>query len=222
MTGSSYLIGTGLVGSLLRATVTATNAAGKNSAFSNLTTIVLAKASAPVNSSLPTISGTRYVGQTLQASTGIWTSAAASRFSYQWNRCNPNGSSCARISGATGQSYGVGQADLGLALRVGVTATNQIGSTLATSAASVIQARAVLVARFNAVLRPGQEVRAPQGLRTGAAGHFTAKVTGKTLRWTLTFSHLTGGPTSCTPAQGRPRHERLRVQDALLSVCLAA
>ena len=29
----------------------------------------------------------------------------------------------------------------------------------------------------------------------GAAGHFTAKLTGRTLRWTLTFTHLTGRPT---------------------------
>ncbi len=29
----------------------------------------------------------------------------------------------------------------------------------------------------------------------GAAGHFTAKLTGSTLRWTLTFTHLTGRPT---------------------------
>jgi hypothetical protein len=32
-------------------------------------------------------------------------------------------------------------------------------------------------------------------MRTGAAGHFTARVTGKTLRWTLSYSHLTGRAT---------------------------
>ena len=82
-----------------------------------------------------------------------------------------------------------------MALRVNVTAKNSTGSTMATSAASVIAAKAVLIARFNAVLRPGQEVTRPKGTTTGAAGHFTAKVTGKTLRWTLTYSHLSGRPT---------------------------
>ena len=117
MTGSSYLIGTSLIGSLLRATVTATNSAGKTSAFSNLTAAVLAKAGSPVNTSLPAISGSRSVGQSLQASTGVWTGVATNGFGYQWSRCNSNGSACASISGATGQSYGVGQADLGMALR---------------------------------------------------------------------------------------------------------
>jgi CHRD domain-containing protein len=82
-----------------------------------------------------------------------------------------------------------------MALRVNVTAKNATGSTMATSAASVIAARAVLTARFDAVLRGGQEVSRPVGMRTGAAGHFTARVTGKTLRWTLSYSHLTGRAT---------------------------
>ena len=195
MTGSSFVIGTSQVGSMLRATVTATNSAGKNSTFSNLTSAVLAQASSPVNSSLPSISGSRSVGQTLHASTGVWTGVAANGFSYQWSRCNSNGSSCANISGATGQSYGIGQADLRMALRVNVTAKNSTGSTMATSAASVIAAKAVLIARFDAVLRTGQEVNRPKGTTHFAAGHFTAKVTGKTLRWTLSYSNLSGRAT---------------------------
>jgi hypothetical protein len=194
-TGSKYLIGASQVGTRLRATVTATNSVGKTVAFSNVTTVVLAKASAPVNTSPPVISGSASVGQSLQASTGVWSGVATTGFSYQWSRCNSNGSACASISGATGQSYGVGQADLRLALRVTVTATNPTGSTSATSAAVLITPKAVLTARFSAVLRAGQEVSRPNGLLTAAVGHFTAKVTGKTLSWTLTFSHLTGRPT---------------------------
>ena len=76
-----------------------------------------------------------------------------------------------------------------------VTATNSTGSTSATSAASVIAASVVKTSRFNAVLRAGQEVIRPRGMSSGAAGHFTAKLTGKTLSWTLTFSHLSGRPT---------------------------
>jgi fibronectin-binding autotransporter adhesin len=193
MTGSSLLIGTSQIGSTLRATVTATNAVGKTSASSNLTAAVLAQASAPANTTLPAISGTRSVGQTLHASTGLWTGVTTGGFSYQWSRCNSNGNGCASVSGATGQTYGVRLADLHMAIRVNVTAKNSNGSTTATSVASMIGA--VFTAKFNAVLRTGQELRRPQGTTFLSAGHFTAKVTGKTLRWTLTFSHLTGRPT---------------------------
>ena len=161
MTGPSFTIGTSQIGSTLRATVTATNSAGKGSVFSNLTSAVLALASAPVNSSLPSISGVRSVGQSLYASTGVWTGGAANTFSYQWSRCNSNGSSCANISGATGQSYGIGQADLRMALRVNVMAKNATGSTTATSAAS----------RDRGQGRPGRQVRrrAPAGARRSTA-----------------------------------------------------
>jgi CHRD domain/Ig domain of plant-specific actin-binding protein len=193
MTSSSLLIGPSQVGTLLRATIVASNAVGKTSAFSNLTTIVLAKATAPVNVTRPAISGSATVGQRLSASTGTWTGVGTSGFRYQWSRCNSNGSSCADVSGATGQSYGLGQADAGLALRVSVTAMNSIGSTTVTSNPSAIAAR--MTATFSSVLRAGQEVSRPNGSMTRPVGHFTAKVTGKTLRWTLTFSHLSGRPT---------------------------
>ena len=202
VTGSSYVIGIGQVGSKLRAVVTATNSAGKNSASSNLTTAVTAKVSAPVNSSLPMISGSVFVGQTLHASTGVW-SGAPSGFTYQWTRCNSNGSSCSSISGATGQTYGIGVVDRGTALRVNVTATNANGTASATSAASRIGTRAVAVtASFNAVLRPGQEVVHPKRVSSRTAGHMTAKLSGKTLRWTMTFSHLTGRPNVATLNKG--------------------
>ena len=181
---------------MLRARVTASNSAGKATATSNLTAAVLSKtAGSPVNTTLPVISGSARVGQRLQASTGAWTGLTTNPFGYQWSRCNTNGTSCASISGATGQSYGIGQVDLGNALRVSVTATNPTGSTSAISAASAILAKTVQTAGFNAVLRSNQEVRKPIRAQTGAAGHFTAKLTGKTLRWTLTFSHLSGRPT---------------------------
>src|SRR5205823_448822 len=82
-----------------------------------------------------------------------------------------------------------------MALRVNVTATNANGSTTVTSAATGIRAAVVLTFRFNAVLRAGQEVIHPKGVPSRAAGHLTAKVTGKTLSWTLTFSHLSGRAT---------------------------
>jgi hypothetical protein len=156
----------------------------------------------PVNSSLPTLTGTPSVGHTLQASTGTWTGVTTDGYSYQWSRCNAAGTGCASISGATGQSYGARQADLGLALRVTVTATNQTGSANATSAASVITVAVVQTASFNAVLTANQEVKRPSRTSSLAAGHFIAKVSGKTLTWTLTFSHLSSRPTVATLNKG--------------------
>jgi len=195
-TAKSYTVGSSQVGSLLRATVTATNSAGKASAFSNMTAAVTgtSKPASPVNTSLPLISGSLSVGDTVQATNGVWTGLTSNSFAYQWSRCNSAGGSCANISGATGQSFGVGQVDFGNALRVSVTATNRSGSTSAVSASSAI-ARTVLTARFTGTLRAGQEVTRPRGTSSRAIGQFTAKLTGKTLRWTLTFSHLTGRPT---------------------------
>lgn len=192
-TKSSYLIGTNHVGSLLRAIVTATNTVGTTAANSNLTLAVLAKASAPLDVSLPGISGSLAVGQRVQASTGVWSGVPANGFAFQWSRCNANGSGCAGISGATGQTYGIGKADRGLALRVTVKATNSIGSTSATSAPSLV--RAAVTYRFAMTLRAGQEVTRPKGVKASAIGHYTARITGNAVRWTLTFSHLTGRPT---------------------------
>ncbi len=194
MTSSSLVVGPSLVGMLLRASITATNSIGKNSALSNATAVVAAKPAAPVNTTRPAISGSATVGQRLSASTGTWTGVTAA-YRYQWSRCNANGTSCSGVYGATGASYGVGQADFGLAVRVSVTATNTIGSTTAISDSSAIKAKVVTVASFRSVLRAGQEVSAPNGPMGRAVGLFTAKVTGNTLRWTLTFSHLTGRPT---------------------------
>ena len=194
-TGSSFLLGSSQVGMVMRATILATNTVGQTSAFSNMTTVVLAKASAPVNVTLPAISGSTHVGQRISASTGTWTSPSSSTYTYQWSRCSSNGSGCANVSGATGQTYGIGSADLNMALRVSVTAKNVTGSTSATSAASPVAARIVTTASFRAVLRANQEVTYPNGNRTASIGHFTGRLSGKTLRWTLTYSHLSGRAT---------------------------
>lgn len=49
---------------------------------------------------------------------------------------------------------------------------------------------------FTAVLNVGQEKPVPKGTKSGAAGKFTATVSGTTVTWKLTFSHLTGQATA--------------------------
>ena len=98
-------------------------------------------ASPPVNTSLPTISGTAQEGQTLTPNNGGWDNSPTS-FTYQWQRCDSGGANCA-ATGATGSTYTPAAADVGGTIRVRVTATNAGGSANATSnQTAVVQAAA--------------------------------------------------------------------------------
>ncbi|HEX8052125.1 MAG TPA: hypothetical protein VF517_03970, partial [Thermoleophilaceae bacterium] len=121
--------------STLRVVVTATNAAGSQSATSAQTATVTA--APPVNTGLPTVTGTAQEGQTLSSTNGSWSGTAPFTYAYQWRRCDASGASCVNIAGATGSTYVVQQADVtspASTLRAVVTATNSAGNAAATSA----------------------------------------------------------------------------------------
>jgi hypothetical protein len=88
---------------------------------------------APVNTSLPVISGVAQVGQTLTVSTGGWQNGPTG-FGYRWSACS--GGTCQSIAGAAGSSYQPVAGDVGKTLTATVTASNSGGSTPATSAAT--------------------------------------------------------------------------------------
>jgi hypothetical protein len=96
---------------------------------------------APVNSSVPTISGTAQAGLSLSASTGSWSNSPTG-YGYQWRRCDTAGASCTSVAGATGAQYGLSTTDVGSTLRIVVTATNAGGSASATSSPSSVVAPA--------------------------------------------------------------------------------
>jgi hypothetical protein len=121
------------VGDTIRVVVTATNSAGSAKANSAQTGVVAASASAPVNTALPTVSGSAVQGSTLTESDGSWSGSPAPTFTRQWQRCT-SATVCADISGATGTSYVLVAADVGDTIRVVVTATNSAGSAKANSA----------------------------------------------------------------------------------------
>jgi outer membrane protein assembly factor BamB len=126
------------VGFTIRLVVSATNAGGTSSATSTATGVVVPLA--PVNTALPTISGSPVEGSTLAATTGLWANAPTT-YAYQWQRCDRSGGGCAAISGASVNSYAPGPADFGDTLRVSVTATNAGGSSApATSAQTAVVA----------------------------------------------------------------------------------
>jgi hypothetical protein len=83
--------------------------------------------SAPVNSSLPSISGSAVEGQVLSASTGKWAGTTPMHYSYQWRRGGSD------VQGSTDATYALTASDVGYQLTVAVTATNADGSGSATS-----------------------------------------------------------------------------------------
>lgn len=83
---------------------------------------------APVNTAVPTVSGTPTIGAVLTSTTGTWTGAPAPTYAYQWQRGTTN------ISGATSSTYTLVAADVNNTIRCRVTATNVAGSASAFSA----------------------------------------------------------------------------------------
>jgi Polysaccharide lyase len=144
-TGSAKTLSTADVGSTLRVVVTASNQNGSTAATSAQTAVVTAAASPPPpspvsssavppsDSSLPVVSGTPQQNQTLSTSTGSWSGTTPMTYTYQWQRCDSGGGSCAPISGATAANYVLAAPDVGSTLRTSVTASNSAGSASGSS-----------------------------------------------------------------------------------------
>ncbi len=177
-TSSSYSLGQSDVGGALRVIVTAKNSVGSTAATSQPSPIVVGP---PVNTSAPVISGTARDGQTLSASTGVWSGYPAPSYAYQWQSCNSTGGGCTNISGATGSTYVLGHGDVGTTLRVVVKATNSAGSASATSEATAVVAA---LAPSNTVL-PAISGAAEDGKTLSAStGEWEGTPTlGYTYRW---------------------------------------
>ena len=133
-TSAAYTIAHAQVGETIRVRVTAKNSAGEASVSSAQTGTVAA--SAPANTSLPTVSGEARDEKTLTASAGTWSGSPAITYGYQWEACNTAGESCTNISGATSATYAVAHAQVGETIRVKETAKNSAGEASASSAAT--------------------------------------------------------------------------------------
>jgi hypothetical protein len=132
-TRTTYVLTTTDVGARMRVRVTATNSVGSQTRASNATQVVQTGRS-PVNTRVPTVSGSWVEGTLGTVNRGTWT--GASSYSYQWVRCNTAGGACVAISGATSAQYRLTSADLGRKVRATVTARNARGSTTVLSTES--------------------------------------------------------------------------------------
>jgi hypothetical protein len=134
-------------------------------------------ATAPRNTSTPTVTGTDREGNTLTAHNGGWANSPTS-FAYQWQRCAPDGSGCTDITGATKQTYALTSADVDHTIRVGVTATNADGSSSASSAVTKLDSSnsaPVNTAKptISGTASVGQELSASTGTWTGGVTSYT-------------------------------------------------
>jgi hypothetical protein len=129
----SYRLGNNDQGRRLVAVVTARNTDGATNAQVN-TGVIGARAAAPRNTSVPSISGNLREGETLTANPGVWDGTQPISFGYQWQRCDANGGNCSNISGATNRMYVVTSSDVNRSVRVLVAARNAGGSRTAASA----------------------------------------------------------------------------------------
>jgi Concanavalin A-like lectin/glucanases superfamily/Ig domain of plant-specific actin-binding protein len=127
-----YVPATQDVGTTLRVTVTARNAAGSARATSRPTLAVLA--TPPAVASFPTVSGTAQDGRPLTAGPGIWSGTQPINYGYQWQRCSSSGANCSPIAGATTTTYTPTSTDVGSTVKVTITASNMASSAIASSA----------------------------------------------------------------------------------------
>jgi hypothetical protein len=135
-TGSSYILGSDDVGHAVTVVVTASNPAGDATSTAPATPAVAA--TPPHDTVAPVVDGAVAPGATLSAGDGAWSGTTPVDFTYQWQRCDADGSNCVDIAGATDDTYTLGDDDLGHTVVVVVTATNAAGTDTATSAPSAV------------------------------------------------------------------------------------
>ena len=82
------------------------------------------------------------------------------------------------------------------AVRTRTCVFSAVAIAVALTAVSFADAKTPRPVKFSAALNVGQERPHPKGTKVGASGRFTATLTGTTLTWRLTFTHLSGPATA--------------------------
>lgn len=148
-TADRYTARAGDEGATLRVDVTATAPGGETDTASATSGVVAP--GPPTITAVPTISGEVRQDEVVTASTGTWSGAPTS-FAYQWLDCSvTDATNCSPVAGATAPTYRLARDDAGSAMRVRVTATNGVGSSVPADSAPT---GAVLPMVIRAALQP--------------------------------------------------------------------
>ena len=160
-------------GTTCGATVTAVNTYGQASATSAAVGPVLANA--PINSAVPTVTGSPQRTDTLTATAGAWT-GAGNTITYQWQR-SADGTNWTNITSATAPVYNLALADEGDTVRVVVTATNISGvsstPSAPTSAIAPYPPANTVAPAISGVAERGVTLNATEGTWTGPDNVYT-------------------------------------------------
>jgi hypothetical protein len=138
----TYLLTSADVGHTIKVIETASNAGGAGEPSTSGQTSTVTAMPVPVNTAVPTITGTAQQGQTLTEHHGTWSNEPTG-YAYQWLLCESSGSGCTEIAGATAQTYVPTSPAVGKRIEVQEIASNAGGDgEAATSAATAVIASA--------------------------------------------------------------------------------
>jgi hypothetical protein len=190
-TASTYVIPYGTyTADLIRAQVTGTNSAGSTNAYSN--TLGPIAGAPPVNSAIPTVTGTAQDGQTVGSTTGTWTGTPAITFTYQWQSAAALGGPYANIAGATASTFSIPFGTYtGKYLRIVVSGTNAYGASSANSTGVLVAGTPPVntaVPVISGTTQDGQVLSTTSGTWTGTPAI--------TFAYQWQFAAAAGGPWS--------------------------
>jgi lysophospholipase L1-like esterase len=171
--------------------------------------------SPPANTTLPTISGTAQVGQTLTASLGTWSGNPSPTITEQWQACQA--SICSNISNATGTTYVPATANIGETIQVIVTGTNVVSNSSVTSApTAVVTAAPAFISGTFGMTTPGTAQDNPSnGYKFGSIYTLPVAATITDFKWYVSggtssqafvpvIYSVSGGAPTALLAQGSP------------------
>jgi photosystem II stability/assembly factor-like uncharacterized protein len=214
-TDASYVLQPADDADTIEVDVTGENAFGETTLRSGPTNQIIPAPAKDITP--PTLLGDAYVGSSLVGGVGTWVSPNT-YWTRQWEQCEPDGSDCSPIQGATSPSYTVTANDLGMRLRMHVVADVNPSFQLPDAVDAYTPLSAVVTNP------PGTPPPAPPVKPTGPGGGSThvpaisgLKLTGGTItlalsgpgRVVLTLEHaVTGHRVHGRCVSGKRKHKK--------------
>ena len=218
-TASQYTLAQADVGATIRLRVTASNAGGTAVRESTATDVVTQpppEAKPPRSLVRPHLEGSAHDGRVLTVGTGSWDGDSPITFDYRWQRCDPGGERCERITGATRRRYVLKRDDIGTRIRARVIAWNAAGTAEARTAPTRRIApsppTALVAPRVDGSARRGGLLRAYGGTWWGTEDIRYAVQWLRCSRSGLRCSAIRGERGATYLPTARDRHRRLRVR----------